>query len=585
MSINRASSRLKFFAVVLSVIFAGLWVRLFSLQALEHERYRDLAAGMHTTRIPIRAVRGRIYDRNGEILALSVPGTSIFASPAHISDIPATSQALSEALGVDATSLAQRLSSRPESRFAWVKRLVSSDQTAAVRALRLDGVHIREEMRRFYPFSKSLAHLVGFTGVDEQGLAGVEFAFDRQLSGTDGWRREHRDGLARHISSPSLAFVPAMDGKSIVLTIDSNIQDFLEAALDRCWMAHRPKAITGIVMDPHTGDILALAQRPSFDPAAYADYPQESWRLRAVTDSFEPGSIFKPFVFAAALEEGLLDLDEVIFCENGVYRIGGRRLNDHHPYGDLSAQDVLVKSSNIGMAKIGQRIGPVICHSYLTAFGYGRPSGLGLPSEAPGRLTPPGQWSHYTITSVPMGHEVSANAVQLVAAFAAFANGGYLIQPRILRGVLGPDGEPVESYLDPVVRRRVLSDQTADVMLRRVLRHVVASGTGRLAELEHYAVAGKTGTAQKLIDGVYSHSKYVSSFIGVAPVQDPRAVVIISVDEPSAGPGRFGGTVAAPYAAEVLEATLDYIFVDTPRHAVELHYASAGIDGEGADAP
>jgi len=580
-------SRLKFLAAFLCVGFAGLWFRLFCLQTIECERYRGLAAGMHTTKVPIEAARGRIYDRKGEILALSVPGRSVFVSPVEISDAHAVARALAGPLGIDPKPLAQRVREHPESRFAWVKRLVAPREAAAVRSLRLEGVHLREEMQRCHPFGNLAAQVIGFTGVDEQGLSGVEFAYDETLSGRDGWRRAHRDARARHIANPALAFVPGEDGCSVVLTIDANIQDFLESALERCWNAHRPKAVTGIVLQPETGEVLALAQRPTFEPARYADYPEETWRLRAVTDSFEPGSMFKPFVFSAALEEGIVRLDETIFCENGAYRIGGRLLHDHHSYGNLSALEVVTKSSNIGMAKIGQRLGSARCYSYLSSFGVGRASGLGLPSEAPGHLAPPEQWSHYTLTSVPMGHEVSLNAVQMAAAFAVFANGGYLLQPRILRGVIAPDGSTLERHFDPLVKRRVLSAATARTMLRRVLREVVTNGTGRLANLEHYAVAGKTGTAQKLVDGVYSHNAYISSFICTAPVQDPRAVVLIVVDEPSAGPGRFGGSVAAPYAAEVLEATLDYIFVDTQGMAVELLYASADTRGGrgAADAP
>ena len=429
MGSNRAGVRLKIVVALLCLGFAGLWFRLFCLQTIEYERYRGLAEGMHTRQVPINATRGKIYDRKGEILALSVSGRSVYVCPSQVKDPHAVAVALEDALPINAVALEKKIRKHPESQFAWVSRLISAEEEAAVRALRLEGVHLREEPRRFYPYGKTLAQVIGFTGVDQQGLAGVEFASGKVLSGRDGWRREHRDALARRISDPSLAFYPAEDGKSVVLTIDANIQDFLESALERCWDSHRPKGVIGIVLDPQTGDVLALAQRPTFAPANYGDYPEENWRLRAVTDSFEPGSMFKPFVFAAALEEGLLRLDETIFCENGAYRIGGRLLRDHHSYGDLSALDVVVKSSNIGMAKIGQRLGPAACWSYLQSFGFGRVSGLGLPSEAAGYLAPPSDWSHYTLTSVPMGHEVSVNTVQMAAAFGVFANGGCSIWP------------------------------------------------------------------------------------------------------------------------------------------------------------
>jgi len=343
----------------------------------------------------------------------------------------------------------------------------------------------------------------------------------------------------------------------------------------RCCEQYSPLSVTGIVMDPNTGAILALAERPGFDPNDFLSSLKETWRVRAITDPFEPGSMFKPFVFTAGLEAGGVKLDDTVFCENGLYMVGRRALHDHHSYGELSARDVVVKSSNIGMAKIAQGIGPVVVYSYLRLFGFGRRSGVELSAEAPGVLMPLEKWSHYTLTSVPMGHEVSVTALQMATAFSAFANGGYLVKPRILRGVVAPDGKVVKKCTSPEMKGRIMSAATAQVMLTDVLHNVVKRGTGRLADMDEYDIAGKTGTAQKLVDGVYSHSKYVSSFICAGPIQDPRAVVLIVVDEPTRGALRFGGTVAAPYAAEVLKATLDYMFIDGRRRAGPVRYADA----------
>ncbi len=567
--------RLKVVLGVLVLSLVGLWGRLFLLQAVDCGRFKYLAVTQHTVRIAIPAERGRIYDRKGEILAISVPCKSVFADPSQITDFAAVASGLASALALDAGKVRSALEAHRKSRFVWIKRRVSPEEEAAVRAGRFGGVHIREERKRLYPCGRMLAQVIGFTGVDQQGLSGIEFAFDKELKGRDGYRRERRDAHARTISSGSLAFVPAVDGHHVVLTVDANIQDSLEAAVEQCYADSRPKAVTGIVMSPQTGDILAMAQRPTFDPDHYQDYPKETWRLRAVTDSFEPGSMFKPFVFAGALDEGSVKLGETIFCENGTYHIKGRVLHDHHSYGNLSALEVVVKSSNIGMAKIGQRLGPASTYAFLRAFGFGRSSGLGIGSEASGYLEKPGRWSYYTMTSVPMGHEVSVTAVQMAAAFSVFANGGYLVKPRIVRGILDSKGKVLEKHSDPEVKCRVLSEQTTRTMLTKVLRQVVTNGTGKLANLKDYAVAGKTGTAQKLVDGHYSHSKYVSSFICTGPVESPRAVVLIVVDEPSAGVVRFGGTVAAPYAAQALKATLDYLLVDSHRRQAALRWASA----------
>lgn len=606
--------RLNLLMVGLCLACAGLWGWLFFLQVVEGGKYKRLAANLHQRKTTIPAVRGRIYDRRAEILALAVPGKSIFASPCEMGDFDVAARRLAgalgldgaavrrklcdiegfefaaalvaEALGRDGAAVRRRLLELSGGQFVWIKRLVTPEEEAAVRALRLPGVHIREESRRFYPHGETLAKVIGFTGVDQQGLGGIESAYDGYLKGTDGHRQGRRDALARPISSPSLEFVPATDGHSVVLTVDANIQDFLERAVEECFENHRPKGVTGIVMAPDTGDILALTERPTFDPNRYAAYPEERWRLRAVTDSFEPGSMFKPFIFAAALEDGNLELDDTIFCEDGAYRIGGRLLHDHHSYGDLSALDVIVKSSNIGMAKIAQRLGSAVCYEFLRDFGFGRASGLGFSAEAAGYLKRPEEWSHYTITSVPMGHEVSVNAVQIAAGFSVFANGGYLVRPRIVRGILGPGGELVEKHLEPEIRRRVLKEETARTMMRRVLREVVTSGTGRQANIRDYALAGKTGTAQKLVDGQYSHSKYVSSFVCAGPVMEPRVVVLLVVDEPTPSTGRYGGTVAAPYAAAVAKAALDYIYVEKLPEA-EHRYVSADAPsgGRGPDAP
>ena len=552
-----------------------LWLRLVQLQVIGHDRFRVLSYFNYRTHVPIPAERGRIYDRKGEILAISVPGRSVFANPAEISDFAATASALAAITGVEQAQLHQLFLAFPEKHFVWVKRLVTPAEQAAVRAARIRGVYLREEPQRFYPNGSLAAQVLGFTGIDGDGLAGVESAMDARLAGIDGYREEGRDGLARSICSPSAVFIPAVNGHSVVLTIDTNIQDFLETAVERCNQQYAPLSVTGIVMDPNTGDILALAERPTFDPNSYADSDKETWRLRAVTDTFEPGSMFKPFVFSGALQERVVSLDETIFCGNGIYRVGARTLHDHHPYGNLTGEDIVVKSSNIGMAKVGQRLGAFKAYAFLSAFGFGRPTGVGFPGESAGYLAPPQRWTDYTVTSVPMGHEVSVTPLQVVAAFSAIANGGYLVKPRIVRGVISPEGNVLEKHTEGEILSQVLDAETARTMTKRVLRNVVKRGTGRLADIEEYELAGKTGTAQKLVNGVYSHTKYVSSFVAAGPVQDPKLVVLIVVDEPSRGASLFGGTVAAPHCAEVLKATLDYMYIDSRRRSPTVRLVSA----------
>ena len=305
----------------------------------------------------------------------------------------------------------------------------------------------------------------------------------------------------------------------------------------------------------------------------------DTWRLKAITDPVEPGSMFKPFVFAPALLEGAVRVDDVIFCENGTFTIGKRSLHDSHPYGKLTGRQVVIKSSNIGMAKIGLKLGSNKVHQYLEAFGFGKRTGIELSSEDGGVLVPLSRWSHYTLTSVPMGHEVSVTPLQITTGFCVFANGGLLIKPRLLKGVVAPDGTVLERNDAPTVIRRVIDEATAKVMITDVLHGVVKEGTGRLADLEDYNIAGKTGTAQKLVNGQYSHDKYVSSFICAGPTEDPRAVVLILVNEPTRGASFYGGTAAAPYAGEVLKATLDYMFIDERRRAKPVQAALPGNSG------
>jgi cell division protein FtsI/penicillin-binding protein 2 len=565
----------RFFLVAALVLFGALWVRLLYLQVFQHGTLKDRARSQYASRVPIPAERGKIYDRKGEIIALSVPGKSIYVDPNEIDDIGGTSTALASALGGDASQVYEIIMNPPARHFAWVERLVTPAEEAAVRSLRLQGVYIREEPKRCYPNGSLAAHLVGFSGIDQNGLSGVEFAFDSKLRGTDGYRLEGRDGLARSIWAPENVYFPAVNGASVVLTIDTNIQDFLETAVDRCFQQYTPVSVTGIVMDPKTGDVLALAERPNFDPNRFAESPSDRWRIRAVTDTFEPGSMFKPFVFSGALQEKAIRLSEIFFCGDGSFQIGSRVLHDAHPYGNLSALDVMVKSSNIGMAQVGMRLGADKANQFVRAFGFGRATGVGLTGEADGYVVPAAKWSKYTITSVPMGHEVSVTAMQMATAFCAIANGGLLVKPRILRGVMSPDGAVLEYYNEPQVLGRVIDESVSKTMTREVLRKVVTDGTGRLANIEDYELAGKTGTAQKLVDGVYSHDKYVSSFVCTGPIENPRLVVLIVVNEPSRGASLYGGTVAAPQCAEVVKSTLDYMYIDSRRRGDNVRIASA----------
>jgi len=548
--------------------FGFVAARLYCIQVLDHERYLALARRQQITYEVIPARRGTIYDRKFRKLALSREVASCFVSPAEVEDPAEVSRALARVLGLDAERLRRRIEEHRQRQFLWVKRHLNDLEAARLRALDLKGVHFRTEPQRVYPAARLASHIVGFTDIDGRGLEGIERRFDKVLAGRPGRRVLYRDGRRRTRPAGPHSEQPAQDGYDLVLTIDVAVQGIVEDELDRIMERWRPRAATIIVMDVSTGEILALGNRPTFDPNRPGRFPPEARLNRAVACTFEPGSVFKPFVLAGALEAGLVSLDEEIFCHLGYYKPArGRGLHDHKPFGWLTVHDIVVKSSNIGMALIGEMMGAERLYRTARAFGFGRPTGVELPGEVAGTLHPLSRWNPTSVTRVPMGHEVSLTAVQLVTAFNAIANDGVWVAPRVVKAVVDSERRRARRLPRPLPRR-VLTAEVARTMLTEVLADVVREGTGRRARLTTYEVAGKTGTAQKLLEGRYSHSRFVSSFVCAAPVEHPRITVLVTVDEPTAGPSYYGGTVAAPSAARVVEDTLLYLGV--PPEGVKL---------------
>jgi len=548
---------------LLLVGFGLLAVQLYRIQVLDHERFRKLARRQQVTSEVIPARRGTIYDRKFRKLALTREVESCFVSPVEVEDPAAAARTLGRLLGLDASQLARKIGEQRQRgrQFLWVKRHLSDREAARLQALTLPGVHLRQECQRVYPAKALAAHVLGFTDIDGRGLEGLEGKFDKVLTGTPGRRMLYRDGRRRRRTSGMAGSVAAQDGRDLVLTLDVAIQGIVEQELDRIMRQWEPKAATVIVMDVASGEVLALGNRPTFDPNQPGRAPAEARLDRAVACTFEPGSVFKPFALAAALEAGVLTLDDEIFCHLGYYKpYRARGLRDHKPFGWLTAREVVVKSSNIGMAIIGERLGAQRLHGAASDFGFGAPTGVELPGEVRGTLYPLERWNPTSVSRVPMGHEVSVTALQLLTAFNAFANDGVLVPPRVVRAIVDSDrGMGRRTERPP--GRRVLTAEVARTMLRQVLADVVREGTGRRAQLTTYEVAGKTGTAQKLVDGRYSHTRFVSSFLCVAPVERPRISVLVTVDEPAAGHSYYGGTVAAPSAARVVEEALLYLQV------------------------
>lgn len=539
-----------------AMIAAALWVRLLWLQVLHPDHWVSIARSQHVQVLELHPVRGAILDRNLKPLAVSLRLTSVFADPRHLKKPAATAHRLAPLLNQPVEKLTEKLS-RKDRGFVWLARKIPNSTAAQIRALKIAGIHLVMEPQRFYPNGQMASHLIGFAGLDTQGLEGLERVCDSLLKGEPGWRWLSRDARQRPVGAWDMAVVSPRDGLEVVLTIDRTIQYFAEKALDRVYREYRAKGAAMLVLDPRTGEILALANRPTFDPNRFSEAQPEERRNRAVTDLFEPGSVFKVVTAAVALGLKAVRPEETFDCENGAYAVAGRVLHDHTPHGTLTFQDVIAQSSNIGVAKIAMRLGAGPLYSGIRAFGFGEPTGVELAGEGGGTVKHPREWSKPSITAIPMGHEVAVNALHLAQMISTIANGGVLIRPWIVREVRDPVSGQVTRRFRPRVVRRVISREVAG-RLQEMLARVITDGTGKLAQVPGVRAAGKTGTAQKIEpNGQYSHSRYVASFIGFAPVEDPRLSIVVVVDEPRSP--YFGGVVAAPVFQRVAADTLAYL--------------------------
>jgi len=551
------------------VLFLGLlayfFFRLVIVQFFRADFLSRLASRQHTFNIELEPQRGGIYDRNMRPFAVNVATYSLYAIPPHVKDRSAVVEGLTQLLGLDPDFILGRLE-RPK-QFVWLARKLDWDKMQAVEGLKLSGLNFIKETKRSYPNATLGSQMLGFAGLDNVGLEGLELAYDTYLRGTPGWTYVLRDARQRHLSVTDVV-QPPLDGYSLVLTIDEVIQFVAERELDKAFKKYKAKGASIVVMDVATGAILASASRPTYDLNAPGASPAAARRNRVVTDFFEPGSVFKIVTATAALNEKAYGLDDKIFCENGAYRIANHTLHDVHEYGWLTFLEVIGQSSNIGTTKVAQKIGPDKVYEYAAAFGFGVKSGSGIHGEVGGILKPVSRWSKTSIGAVPIGQEVCVTSIQLAAAVASIANGGMLMRPFVVKEVIDKKGEPLRRF-GPQVVRRVMAEETAATM-RTIMSWVVEKGTGRRARSKIAPLAGKTGTAQKVEPtGGYSHSKFMASFIGFAPAQDPRIAIVVVVDEPR--PYYYGGVVSAPVFKAVAEDVLKYLeFSSTPVSGDEL---------------
>ena len=546
---------------------------LILIQVFKSSYLERLAEKQHNHFIKLEPKRGTIYDRNLRPLALNVAAYSLYAQPKMMKrqDKERAVQELSDLLGLEPNSIRERLNR--DKYFAWLARKLSLKQTEDIRSLNIHGLDFIKESRRSYPNQFLAAHVIGFAGIDNEGLEGLELKYDRYLKGEYGWSQILRDARQRKLLIEN-GFIAAKDGFDLVLTIDETIQYIAERALDRACQRHHAKGATIIVMNPRTGEILALANRPTYDLSQSSQSDPDSRRNRALADMYEPGSVFKIVTASAALELGNISEQDKFFCENGSYRVGNHILHDHHAHGTLTFREVFEQSSNIGVTKIAQILGSSAIYKYAHLFRFGILTNIELPGEVKGVLKPPSVWSKTSIGAVPIGQEVTVTALQLACAISAIANDGVYMQPFVIKYIRDQKGEIIKEF-KPQAVAQVISKVTTD-RLKPILRGVVENGTGKLARINDMIVAGKTGTAQKVSNGSYSQTQFYASFIGFAPVDNPQIAMVVVFDEPH--PSHFGGTVAAPVFKEVAQNALRYLGVTHPTNEQELVKRSDTIE-------
>jgi cell division protein FtsI/penicillin-binding protein 2 len=614
--------RLAMCGLLLVAAFAGVGYRLVDLQVLRHEELKEAAARYWHKRVEHPTQRGRIYDARGQLLATSVPVKTVLANPERVGTNQAlVARVLAPKLGMSEEDLAKRLQRRTVRRGdrevpvtgVVLKRRVAMEDWDRIRealadlpreVVESDGAHrlLRSSVyadpvdreARVYPNGMLAAHVLGFAGYRDErlpgvsedelvGKSGIEAALNPVLMGVPGWRQVLRDVHQRELVAMRPMEVASRAGLSVKLTIDTGLQHIVESEIESAFAERAPISITALVVRPRTGEILAMANLPTFDPNRPGAVPPGYLRNRAITDLIEPGSTFKALVVAAALQEGVVSLGDMIFCENGQWVYQGRRMGDVGRHGLLSVEEIVAKSSNIGAAKVGIQLGHDRVYEYARAFGMGQPTRIALGGEVSGIMHPPRSELGISVAWVAMGYGVATTPLQMTMAMSALANGGVLMRPMLVSELLDAEGRTVARF-DPTPVRQVVGER-ATRLITQALKRGVTDGTGRRAQMEHYEVAGKTGTAQKRVDGAYSRQKHVASFIGYFPADDPRLCIAVVIDEPRAG--MYGGEVAAPVFRRIAERAAVYLAIPptrVPEHTLETRGPASGLAGVGGHA-
>src|SRR5262245_38455032 len=555
--------------ICILIAIMGLWgmaigARLYFLHVVHSADYKERAERQQQRTLEVSPRRGNIYDRNGNELAVSIKVDSVFAVPGEIENRKATVKVLAKATGLSTREITAKLDT--DKSFVWIKRRLTDVESETIRNAKLQGIYFQKEDRRFYPQRELASHVLGYVNIDEEGMGGLEYRYNDNVKGDAGRVVIMTDARGRSFHRVE---EPSMPGANLVTTIDENIQYIIEKELKAAEERTRAKGISIVAMDPHSGEILGMANYPTFNPNEYSRYSPTSWINRSLSQVYEPGSTFKIATAATALEEKLATPDEVIDCQMGAIVLYGHRIRDAHKFGLLTVKQIIENSSNVGAIKLGLRIGDERFANYIDRFGFGHPTNVDLPGEERGLTKPASRWSKISIGAISMGQEIGVTPLQLISMVSAVANGGILYRPFVVKKIQDPRrgvSNETESH-----GLRIMSEQTARD-LQDMLDSVVTDGTARASKLAGYTAAGKTGTAQKIIDGRYAPHTYVASFAGYAPAKNPTLALIVVIDEPQGA--YYGAEIAAPVFKNIAEQVLRSRSVapDVPSYAPQYKY-------------
>jgi cell division protein FtsI (penicillin-binding protein 3) len=544
-------------AIILNTLIAFTFIvvimRLADIMLFNHQRFLERAKRQQISVEDIQVRRGIIFDRKGREMAVNLEVESLYGDPAEMVSPEGAASLISRQTGKPEKAIYRKL--RSEGRFVWIERKLEPETTKKIKALGLKGIGFIQEAKRFYPKGLLASHIIGTVNIDNKGIEGIELQYDRFIRSNGGKVFFKKDASGRRLSE---GVDMEHRGNNIVLTIDEGLQAIVEAELDDAISRWKASAATAIIMDPWTGEVLALANRPTYNPNS-PSRKESDRRNRAITDVYEPGSTFKIIVGTAALEEKIVRLDTLFDCSNGFIEIGGKKIRDAHKHGILTFKEVIQKSSNVGSSMIGLRLGKERIYRYAKSFGFGEKTGIDLPGEVAGWIRPPERWSGTSIGAISIGQEVAVTPLQVLRAYSAIANGGLLVTPHVVSKIFSPDGKMVWSYTPSF--KRAISEETASIF-KEILKTVTEEGgTATAASVEGNDVAGKTGTAQ-VIDPItkrYSKDRYIASFVGFVPADKPRLSIIVVIYEPKGI--HYGGVVAAPVFKKIAENALSYLNV------------------------